>query len=169
MAWILDVGFFVILLVGCFIGAKIGFVKGVCKVAGRILSITVPFLFCTAFKDALESWFGMVTAIANGIGSATVAEWLSIGIAFIALGIIVRLGTFLLGLVGSLIVDSVKPMGIINGLLGSILGIVEAFLIVYFILLVLSWLSIGSVDTFIDASTVVGAIYRSNLIGQILP
>lgn len=169
MAWILDVVFFVILLVGCFIGAKIGFVKGVCKVAGWILSITIPFLFCTAFKDALENWFGMVTAIANGIGNQTIAEWLSIGIAFILLGIVVRLGTYLLGLVGGMLVDSVKPMGIINGVLGSVLGIAEAFLVMYFILLVLSWLSIGTVDTFIDASTVVGAIYRSDLMGKLFP
>ncbi len=167
MAWILDIIFFVVLLLGCFIGAKVGLVKGVCKISGWVLSIVIPLLFCVAFKDALENWFGMVSAISNGIGNAKIADWLSVGIAFILLAIIVRLGTYLLGKIGTALVEGVKPMKVVNGILGALLGIIEAFLVVYFILLILSWLSIDSVNTFIDASTVVGAIYRSDLMGHL--
>ena len=70
MAWILDVIFFVVLLLGCWLGAKVGLVKGVCKIAGWILSIVIPIVCCVAFKDALENWFGMVTAISGGVAEA---------------------------------------------------------------------------------------------------
>ena len=96
MAWSLDVIFFLLLLLGCFIGAKVGLVRGVCKIAGWILSFVIPFICCVAFKDTLENWFGMVSAIGNGIGSMKVAGWLSIGISFVLLFFIVRLGTLLL-------------------------------------------------------------------------
>ena len=89
MAWILDVIFFAVLLIGCLVGSKVGFIKGVCKIAGWVLSLVVPFVFCAAFKDALENWFGMVTAIAEGIGNATIAGWLSMAISFILLFVLV--------------------------------------------------------------------------------
>ncbi len=167
MAWILDVVFFVVLLLGCLIGAKIGLVKGVCKIAGWILSFVVPFVFCVAFKDALERWFGMVTAISEGIGNPTIGGWISIAIAFVALIAIVRLGTFLLGNVGTIIVDCVKPAAIINGLLGGILGLFEAFLAAYFLILICGWLPIDSVHVFIQESTVVRAIYESDLMAYL--
>ena len=165
MAWILDVIFFLLLLVGCLIGAKIGFVKGVCKIAGWFLSILIPFLFCAAFKDALENWFGMVSAISNGVHSAMLGGWLSMAISFVSLFLIVRLGTWLLGFLGTLLANSVKAIAVINTLLDGLLGMPEAFFLCYFLLLIMSWIAIPSCDAFINSSTVVGAIYRSGLMG----
>lgn len=167
MAWVLDVIFFVILLLGCLIGSKVGFVNGVCKIAGWILSLIVPFVFCAAFKDALEGWFGMVTAITNGIGNATLAGWISMAVSFILLFIIVRLSTWLLGKVGTALTETVKPIAFVNKLLGGLLGILEAFLLCYFLLLVCSWLNIESVVSYIEQSTVVRAIFESDLMGYL--
>lgn len=167
MAWILDVIFFVLLLLGCFIGAKVGLVRGVCKIAGWILSFVIPFICCVAFKDTLENWFGMVSAIGDGIGNMKIAEWLSVVIAFVLLFVIVRLGTLLLGLIGGALVDGVKPFAIINGILGGVLGMLEAFLVMYFLLLICGWLPGESMHAFINSSTVVGAIYRSDLMAYL--
>ena len=167
MAWILDVIFFVLLLLGCFIGAKVGLVRGVCKIAGWILSFVIPFICCIAFKDTLENWFGMVSAIGDGIGNMKIAEWLSVVIAFVLLFVIVRLGTLLLGLIGGALVDGVKPFAIINGILGGVLGMLEAFLAMYFLLLICGWLPVTSLHAFIGDSTVVGAIYRSDLMAYL--
>lgn len=167
MAWILDVIFFVLLLLGCFVGAKVGLVRGVCKIAGWILSFVIPFIFCVAFKDTLENWFGMVSAIGNGIHNMKIAGWISIVISFILLFIIVRLGTFLLGLLGGALVDGVKPIAVINTILGGVLGMLEAFLVMYFLLLIFGWLPISGLHAFIENSTVVGAIYRSDLMAYL--
>ncbi len=167
MAWILDVVFFVVLLIGSLIGAKVGLLKGVCKIAGWVLSILVPFVWCTAFKGALENWFGMVTAIADALNNATLAEWISIAISFVGLFILVRVGTFLLGKLGTVLVNGLKPAAIANQVLGAVLGLVEAFIVAYFLMLVCGWLPIESVHAFIESSTVVGAIYRSNLISYL--
>ncbi len=166
MAWILDVIFFVVLLLGCFVGAKVGLVKGVCNIAGWVLSLVIPFVCCVAFKDALENWFGMVSAISGGVGTK-LGEWISIAIAFLLLILIVRAGTFLLGKVGTLIVKSVKPAAVVNSLLGGVLGLVEAFLAAYFLILIAGWLPSASVHAFLDSSYVVGAIYRSDLMAYL--
>ncbi len=167
MAWILDVIFFVVLLIGCIIGGKIGFIKGVCKVAGWILSFVIPFVCCMAFKDALENWFGLMTLIQEGVKNATLAEWITIAISFVGLFIIVRLGTFLLGLIGGALANAVTPVKVVNTLLGSILGMVEAFLILYFLLLLCGWFNIVPAIEFIEQSWVVGAIFKSDLIAYL--
>ncbi len=166
MSWILDVIFFVVLIGGCLVGVKVGFVKGVCRIAGWVLSFIVPFVFCAAFKDALESWFGMVSAIQSGIGT-TIGGWVSMGISFILLFILVRLGTWLLGKIGTALTDSSKIFSAINQIFGGLLGIAEAFLFCYFLLLVCNWLPLDNVHTFIEGSTVVGAIYHSNLMAYL--
>ena len=104
-AWILDVVFFVILLLGLLLGTWRGFIKGVCKLAGTIFALFVAFTFCNPFKNTLENWFGMTTAIANGMGgtdvAVTAASWLSIAIAFVLLFVIVKLLSWILGKVGT--------------------------------------------------------------------
>ena len=142
MSWILDVIFFVVLIGGCLVGVKVGFVKGVCRIAGWVLSFIVPFVFCAAFKDALESWFGMVSAIQSGIGT-TIGGWVS------------------------MLTDSSKIFSASNQIFGGPLGIAEAFLFCYFLLLVCNWLPLDNVHTFIEGSTVVGAIYHSNLMAYL--
>lgn len=167
MAWILDVIFFVALLIGCIVGCKVGFVKGVCKVGGWVFSLVAPFVFCVALKDALESWFGLVSIIAEGVGNATVAGWITIAISFVGLFILVRLGTWLLGLLLDLLAKTIPLVKIVNIILGGILGMVEAFLILYFLILICGWLNIDAVTAFVNESWVVGAIFRSNLMAYL--
>ena len=163
MSWILDVIFFVVLFLGTLIGAKIGFIRGVCKTAGWVLSFVIPFIFCFAFKDTLESWFGLESLISDGIGNATLGGWITVVISFVILFIIVKLGTWLIGLAGGALADSVKAVSVINHILGAVLGLLEAAALVLFLLLVCHWLPMDNVHAFINDSFVVGAIYRSDL------
>ncbi len=68
--WILDLAFFLILILGTALGAYRGFVAGVCKLAGKIASLIFAFVFCISFANFLETCFHLTTAIANGISGA---------------------------------------------------------------------------------------------------
>ncbi len=70
MGWILDLVFFLILLLGTAYGAYRGFVAGICKLAGTFFALIFAFTFCVAFSNFLELCFGMTTAIANGLNGA---------------------------------------------------------------------------------------------------
>lgn len=158
-AWVLDVLFIVILLLGILLGTWRGFVKGVCKLAGTIFAIFVALTFCNAFKNSLESAFGLTSAIANGVGE-TVANWLSIAIAFIALFIIVKIGAWLLGWIGTALVDKVSFFRVINRILGGILGLVEALFLIFLLLTICTWINADAINTFIGQSSIVNAIYE---------
>lgn len=164
MAWILDVVFFVILFLGTLIGAKVGFVRGVCRAAGWVLSFVIPFIFCVGFSDTLESWFGLRSAISNGIGNATLGGWLSIAISYVILFVIVKIATWAVGLAGKALKKS-RIFNFADTVLGAVLGLLEAFFTIVLLLLVCGWLPIESLHAFIEESTVVGALYGTNLIG----
>lgn len=68
--WVLDVLFFLALLLGIAFGAYRGFVAGVCKLAGKIASLIIAFVFCISFANFLEVCFHMTTGIASGIASS---------------------------------------------------------------------------------------------------
>ena len=80
--WALDVIFFLILLLGLVLGSWRGFVKGICKLAGTIFAIVVAVTFCNPFKNALESWFGMTSLFASGVGE-TFGSILAVIVSFI--------------------------------------------------------------------------------------
>lgn len=159
-AWTLDVVFFGIFLVGIFLGVAFGFLKYVGKITGTIFSLVLAVSFCVPFKNNLESWFGLQTALYNSIGSATAASWISVAIAFVALALVVRLGAWLFGHIGTSLIDRVKPMAVINRVLGGVLGAVFAAAFIFLLLALFYWINIESVNTFINESTIVGAIYR---------
>lgn len=69
-AWIIDVAFFVLPILGILLGIRRGFVKGVMRVASKWVSLIVAFAFCVSFANLLEQWFHMTTAITNGIAGA---------------------------------------------------------------------------------------------------
>ena len=68
--WVVDLMFFLILILGTALGAYRGFVAGVCKLAGRIVSIIFAAVFCISFANFLETCFHMTSAIADGIASS---------------------------------------------------------------------------------------------------
>lgn len=68
--WVLDVAFFVILILGTVLGTHRGFVDGVCKLVGKITSIVLAVTFCIAFANFLELCFHMTTGITNGLAGA---------------------------------------------------------------------------------------------------
>ena len=68
--WILDLVFFLILVLGTALGAYRGFVTGICKLAGKIVSIIFAFMFCVSFANFLEVCFHMTSAITNGIAAS---------------------------------------------------------------------------------------------------
>ncbi len=163
-AWILDVVFFVILLLGLLFGTWRGFIKGVCKLAGTIFALFVAFTFCNPFKNTLENWFGMTTAIANGMGgtdvAVTAASWLSIAIAFVLLFVIVKLLSWILGKVGTAAAERSDFFGKINRLLGGILGLAEGLILIFLLLTICYWIPSESLHAFIGESSVVGRIFE---------
>lgn len=68
--WVLDLAFFLILLLGTAYGAYKGFVAGVCRMAGKLATLLFAFVFCISFANFLELCFHMTTAITNGIASS---------------------------------------------------------------------------------------------------
>ena len=159
--WVLDVILFAILLLGLLFGSWRGFVKGICKLAGTIFAIIVAVSFCNPFKNALESWFGMTTAIANSIGE-TPASIVALIISFILLFVIVKLGAMLLGAFGTAIANSCKFFAMINRLLGAVLGLLEAIVIIYLILTACYWINSDSLNLLISQTSVVSVIYHSD-------
>ena len=162
-AWILDVVFLVILLLGVFGGVAIGFIRGICKIAGTVFSVIVAFLLCTPFCSLMERWFGVVTLLGNAIGSNTAAYWICVALSFIVLGLLVRLIAFLLGKFGKAIVDKSKTLATIDRFLGGILGFAEAFIIILIVLVLCKWLGISAIDNFLAQTKIVGPLYFGNL------
>lgn len=68
--WVLDLVFFLILILTTAYGAYKGFVAGVCKMAGMVVTLVLSFALCVSFANFLELCFHMTTGIANGIANA---------------------------------------------------------------------------------------------------
>lgn len=161
-AWIPDVVFCAVLLIGFIIGVIRGFVKGICKLAGTIFSIVCAIFFCMPLHTSLEEWFGFTTLIANGIGNATVAEWLSIAVSFVGLIIVVRLLALIVGLIAKALIKASKVLNVIDHIMGGLLGAAEALIILLIVLMLCYWMNIEVINTFISETTIVGAIYNSS-------
>lgn len=157
----LDIAFFTILFLGTLIGVWRGFVKFVCKIAGTIFSIAIAIFFCVAFKNTLENWFGLESALRNALSATpTLGSWLSIAISFISLVILVRLLAWLVGSVGTALVEKFKPVRTVNKVLGGLLGLFSSALLLFFLLAVCYWIPVGSLHAFISDANVVGAIFN---------
>ena len=158
-AWILDVVFFVILILGILFGSWAGFVRGVCKLAGTIFAIFVAVTFCNAFKNSLESAFGMTTAIANGVGE-TVANWLSLIISFVLLFLIVKIGSWLLGKIGTALVNKVSVVRVINRILGGLLGLADSLFLIFLLINICYWITAESTNNLMAYSYITNATYH---------
>ena len=146
--WILDLVFFLFLVLGTLIGAHKGFVAGVCKLAGTIFSLIFAFTFCVAFANFLELCFHMTSAIASGIaGSIAKNDLYAIGIAQDISG--AEIGSVLsemgIGLIPRLIISrsfasvEVIPAGttaatLIGSVLAKWISVVIAFILLIIIL-----------------------------------
>lgn len=163
-AVILDVVFIVILVLGLLIGSWRGFIKGVCKLAGTIFALFVAFTFCNPFKNTLENWFGMTTAIAGAFGDSqvgiTAASWISIAISFVLLFIIIKLLSWLLGKIGTELAEKSTVFGKVNRLLGAILGLAEGVFLVFLLLTICYWIPSEELHSFIAESSIVGRIFE---------
>ena len=157
-AWSLDVLFFVLLLLGVFLGVSKGFVGGVCKLAGTIFAIFVAVSFCVSFQGTLEKSFGWSTALNNAI-APPFGTWIMIAICFLFLFGIVKLGSWLIGLVGTAITNSSPVFRIINMVLGGILGAFKAFAIIFLVLCIFNWIPSDALHNWMSSSGVVGTIF----------
>lgn len=70
VGWILDLAFFLALVLGVALGAYKGFVAGVCRLAGVVASFIFACVFCISFAAFLETCFHMTSAIARGISDS---------------------------------------------------------------------------------------------------
>ena len=157
----LDVAFFAILILGLLIGMLRGFVKGVCKLAGTFLSVFVAFTFCNALKNSMENWFGMTTALTNAFkGSATAANWVSVIVCFIMLVIVVKLLSWLLGKIGTGLVERSDVCKTVNRVLGAILGLAEGAILVFMLLTICYWIPSENLHSFLGQGDVVGKIFN---------
>ncbi len=159
-AWALDVSFFVIIFACVLLGAICGFVKMVCKWAGTVVSIVVAIGFCIAMKNSLEAWFGLTTAIANGIHSQTIADWISVAIAFVALVVLVRLGAWLLGSIASGLVKKNDALRKVDRVFGAILGFLFGFVTVFILLGILRVIPSDTLHNFVSSSVIVGPLFK---------
>ncbi len=167
-AWSLDVAFFAILLLGAVFGIWLGFIRGLCKVAGTLFSVGVAITCCVAFSNSLESSFGLTTLLAESVNSLTIASWISVAVSFVALIVIVRLGAWVLGLLGKSIVKKISWMQKLDRFLGALLGLCEALLLIFLLLIICRWLPVPSLHEFIGSSSVVGGIFRSEWFQEIV-
>ncbi len=159
-AWTLDVAFFVIIFIGILAGVSVGFLRCVSRIVGTLVSLVLAASFCVAFKNNLESWFGLQTALTKATHSALAASILSTVISFLALVIVIRLLAWILGHAGTKIVEKSKFMAGLNRFLGGILGCVMAVAFIFLLLAVMFWIDVGAANKFISDSSVVGAIYN---------
>ena len=158
--WVFDILFFVIIILGILLGVRRGFIKGVCKLAGTIFSVIVAVTFCVAMQASLERSFGATTSLNNAIG-APFGEWIMVILSFILLFIIVKIGCWLLGSIGSAFIDRFAPLRIVNMLLGGILGAFKAFILLFILFAIFRWIPSDSFHDFILSSGVVGKIFDS--------
>lgn len=158
--WVFDILFFVIIILGILLGVRRGFVKGICKLAGTIFSVVVAVTFCVAMQASLERSFGATTALNDAVG-APFGEWIMVALSFILLLVIVKLGCWFLGSVGSAVVDSLAPLRILNMFLGGILGAFKAFILLFILFAIMRWIPNESLHAFISSSGVVGKIFDS--------
>ena len=158
-AWALDVAFFVIIVLGIAMGVSRGFVAFLCKIAGTIFSVAIAITFCVTLQNSLESWFGMTTAIAVGIGNATIAKVLAIAISFVILVILVRLLTWLIGKLATSLIDKFAPLRFVNRLLGGIMGALAGVMLIFLLLAICHWIPAPSMHEFIHSSTVTGKVF----------
>lgn len=97
--------------------------------------------------------------MANGIGSTTVADWISVAICFIGLIIVVKLLTMIVGAIGKAILGVSKVLTGVDRILGGILGIAEAFLVILILLMIMKWVNFDAANAFISQSQIVGKIF----------
>ena len=164
MYWILDVVFIITLIGGILLGVHRGFIAGICKVAGMVFSIFVAISFCNAVQVNLEDWFGMTSALAKSIGNETAAYWIAVAISFVILLIVVRFCAYVVGRLGTAVVQKVSAFNVINQLLGGLLGLLKSavalFLVLTFCKYLIEWTGYEPMEHFISSSTIVGAIFR---------
>lgn len=156
----LDIAFFVIILLGLLFGVIRGFIKSVCKWAGTIIAIFVAFTFCNAFQGALNEWFGLTGALVNVLNNEKLAGWIALAISFVILLAGAKLLAWLLGKIGTALVNKVKAFNVINKLFGGLFGLFEALVLIFFLLMICKWISLEVVDNFIAQSSIVGKIYE---------
>ena len=165
-AWVLDLVFCLLLVLGVFVGVWRGFVASVIKIAGIILAVFVGVTFCIALQNALEGWFGLTSKLADLFGghswSGTLAYWLMNIACFLVLGLLTWLFCFFVGRLGKKLVSAFGPVRIIDRALGGILGLFQAGILILLLLAICYWISTAfpAMRTFIDASTIVGKIFN---------
>lgn len=157
----LDIAFFIILGIGLLFGVVRGFVKCVFKWAGLVGSFFLAFTFCNAFLLLLDEWFGLTAAISSAVNNETIGGWLAIAVSFLILLIGANLIAWILGALGTLLVDRVKAFGVINKILGGLWGLCEALVIIFLVLMIFNWINSDAINAFIAESQIVGKIYVS--------
>ena len=159
-AWVIDVLFFALLIIGIFLGTRQGFIAGICKLTGTIFAIIVAVSFCVALQASLERSFGWTTSINNSIG-APFGQWIMVVLSFIFLLALVKISCWVLAKFGSALVSDIAPLRIVNMILGGILGAFKFFILIFVLLAIFRWIPSDSLHNFIGSSGVVGKIFDS--------
>lgn len=72
--WVLDVVFFVLLILGTLLGTRRGFVGGLLKIATTWFALLFALMFCVSFANFLELCFHMTSGITTGISGALAGD-----------------------------------------------------------------------------------------------
>ena len=156
----LDITFFVIILIFLLVGVARGFIKGVCKWAGTIVSGVLAFTFCNPFQRLLDDWFSLTQALAGALNNEKAAGIIALVISFLIILVGAKLTFWALGKIGTALVKKIKVFGAINAMLGGILGLAEALVVIFLLLMICKWINVAEVNEFILESSIVGKIYQ---------
>ena len=118
-------------------------------------------------------WFGSGENIPEGTTIAMVlgevsSQLLSLLISGFAIFLVAFILLFLLRKILSAIINSITLLGFANTLLGSLVGIIQAFLIIYAILAVVTFIPSAAIEGYLSKSLFLGFLYEHNLLVKCL-
>lgn len=156
----LDIVFIVALALFVILGIWRGFVVNICKLAGTILSIVLSVTFCTPAVSLIDRLFGLTDLMAQSM-NPTLAKYLAIAISFIALLVLIKLATWLIGKLLKSLVDLNAAIKAIDKVLGAVFGVCIAFVLLTLALIICRMINLDQIDQYIASTTIVNWVYTS--------
>lgn len=175
VSWIIDVVFFVILILGIIFGIKNGFVKSICNLAGKWIALIFAICFCVSFANFLENLFGMTSAITNGLANAFAGkENFDVGLPYAVTGAEIStaleeigIGKFYIFLIGlgfknvEVVPEGTTAAHLLGSTIAKWLAIVISFILLLLIIRLAFWLLAKLFKSIIDRITPIRIIDQS--------
>lgn len=114
-------------------------------------------------------WFGSGADFPEGTTVAMIlaqvcARLLSLLISGLAIFLVSFIVLLCVKKLLSAIIDSINLLGFVNGMLGAVVGILQALLIIYAVLAVVTLIPTAAVEGYLSSSLFLGVLYEHNLL-----